>query len=48
MLNAYDNKGGAVNCQENVKFAVKVRFQETLFLTQTDIREENGTLIFRL
>lgn len=35
------------SCQENVKSAEKVRYQETAFLTQIDILEESGMLIFR-
>lgn len=40
-------KGGAVECQENVRFAEKVRFPEIMFPTQTDIAEESGMQIFR-
>lgn len=34
-------------CPENVKYAAKVRHQETLFLTPTSIQRENGMLISR-
>ena len=40
-------KGGAARCQESVKFVVRVRFQETMYPTQTDIQEESGMLTFR-
>ena len=40
-------KGGAAGCQENVKFVVRVRFQEILYPTQTDTQEESGMLTFR-
>ena len=35
-------------CQENVKFAEKDRFPETMYLIQIDTPEESGMLIFRL
>ena len=41
-------KGGAVICQESVKFVVRVRFQETMYPIQTDIQEENGMQTSRL
>ena len=35
-------------CQESAKFAVRDRYQVTLYPTPTDIPEENGMLISRL
>ena len=46
MLNITIRRCG--RCQENAKFAEKVRFLETLFPIPTDTLEESGMQTFRL
>ena len=48
LLIALQYKRRCGRCQENVRYVVRVRLLETMFLTLIDIQEESGTLTFRL